>query len=176
MKRQIENFNIDFDKMTYKEIRNIMREKSLKGFEYEMKLFIIDEISIDYKKDILMNINLDNLINYLLVDGIVIYKKIYDENNRLIQYKQFDIMEIISEENFNIDDIKIDKREYLCLKYPIIDSNISLIGQMISNQITLTDSEHLNDFMIEYIIKKIKIYISEVIKEEEYEKNKYIIN
>jgi len=167
---------IRFIDLSYSEKRRKYREFSREnGFAYEMKLYVLDNVLRGKKRNLLLNIDIEEMVNNLLVDGYVAYERIFDNNDNIIAYNAIDpislslvdgdIKWVQHEDN---PDIKrfLYEEQILYIKYPIIDANDSLIGQIYTKQFKLYNSDKLNDFMLTYICSKVHEQLVDIIKEE----------
>jgi len=167
---------IKFGDLSYVDKRSKYRNYAAKNsFAYEMKLLIIDEILSDYSKEILPEIQTEHLLNIILTDGYVACERIFNDKQTKIEFYKFidPVTLTVSSPEFWIqyNDNESMKRvlstdQILFLKYPILDANDSFIGQIYTKQIELVQDKKMNDFMISYIIKKIKIQLDELIENE----------
>ena len=178
---------MSFFDLSYQDKREKMRlfAKS-NSFAYEMKLFIIDEIIKKMcliNKEILLGINIEDLLNKLLTDGYVAYERVFDDKQKkIINYNEIDPCSLVIDtddgkpiwiqyhENPSIKRVLLES-QVLYLKYPILDANESLIGQIYTKQIKLYTHEKLNDFIINYVVDNVFEYISEIVEKESDFKN-----
>jgi hypothetical protein len=167
---------VRFIDLSYSEKRQKYREFSREnGFAYEMKLYVLDNVLRGKKRNILLNIDIEEMINNLLVDGCVAYERIFDKNDNIIAYNAIDPISLTldvrnakwiqHEDNPNIKRF-LNAEQILYIKYPIIDANDSLIGQIYTKQFKLYNSNKLNDFMLTYICSKLHKYLIDIIKKE----------
>ena len=170
---------IKFNDLSYIDRRRKYRQYVVEnGFAYEMKLFIMDEIVKDYPIEFLPNVNTEHFVNVLLIDGYVSYERVFDsEQKSIIEYSENDPNSFILNEmhgkkiwiQYNDNpDIKriLTDEQILYISYPVPDANDSLIGQLYTKQVKLYNNDKLNDFMISYIVKKVKIQLDEIIEQE----------
>jgi len=171
---------VSFDDLNYEKKRKKYRSYAYKNsFTYEIKLFIIDEIAQDYPKEILPGLNTEYFLDSLLTDGYVAYKRVFDiKQEKIISYDAVDPTTLIvgnSSDNKKIwyqykgyTDMEriLHDEEILYVIYPIIGANDSLVGQIYTKQIELMKNDILNDFMISYIVKKVKIQLDEILEQE----------
>ena len=167
---------IPYRDKSYEDKRRILRQYAIdNGFAYEMKLFILDEISQGLKSEILPGIEIDQYLNVLLVDGYVAYERIFNEDQtKIIDYEPIDPTTLSIKHNgtyiqyqdySSMERVLLDK-QILYIMYPILDANESLIGQIYTKQVKLYNHDKLNDFMISYIVKKVKTQLTDIIKQE----------
>jgi len=186
MKLEKEFKNLSYDKKR-KLYRRYAREN---GFAYEMKLFIMSEISQGMPTEILKEVEIERYLYAMLVDGYVAFERLFDsKQEHIIGYQQIDPVTLTAHKEFSTENNERkniwiqynDKPELkkiltddqiLYVSYPLPDANDSLIGQLYTKQIKLYNNERLNDFMISYIIKKIKTQLIDIInKERDFFKN-----
>lgn len=173
---------ITYDDLSYDEKRKILRRYAYKnGFAYEMKLYITDKILEGMSMKSILDLSIERMIDNLLTDGYVAYERIFNlEGTEIIAYDTIDpITLIVTKDTDNktiwvqYPDNKNRKRiltedQILYIVYPIINASDSLIGQLYTKQIKLYNHEKLNDFIITYIVKKLKEQLTDIIK---YERN-----
>jgi len=171
---------VKFMDLSYEDKRRKYRQYAVQnGFAYEMKLFIMDEISQGLPKEILTGIEIDQYLSNLLVDGYLAFERVFDsKGEKIIDYQSIDPTTLIIGSDSDNKQVWIQyndnpkmKRfltedQILYVIYPIIDANDSLIGQLYTKQIKLYNHEKLNDFMISYIVKKVRIQLIDIIKQE----------
>ena len=170
---------IKFNDKTYIEKRQILRQYNFdNGFAYEMRLFILDEILQGL--DLNIKLPIEEIVANMLVDGYIAYERIFDDKQTTIMdYIAVDPATLTSKmdgESFvwvqyadNEDYKRVltqDQILYISYEQIIESSNTSLIGQIYTKQVKLYQHEKLNDFIINYIVKKIKNEISIIIKGE----------
>ena len=169
---------ITFKDLSYEDKRKKYRQYAVdNGFAYEMKLFIIDEIAKGFKKEV-FGLPIERYLSNLLIDGYLAFERVFDsKEEEIIDYQIIDPTTLISSINDNkkiwiqYNDNPSMKRiltedQILYITYPIIDANDSLIGQLYTKQIKLYNHEKLNDFMISYIVKKVKTQLIEILEQE----------
>jgi len=174
-----EKKNVNFMDLSYEDKRRKYREYAVQnGFAYEMKLFVMDEISHGLPKEILPGVEIEHYLSSLLVDGYIAFERVFDSKEmKIIYYQSIDPTTLITSEMHNkkvwiqYNDKPELRRiltedQFLYIKYPIIDANDSLIGQLYTKQIKLYNHDKLNDFMISYIVKKVKMQLDEILEQE----------
>jgi hypothetical protein len=166
-----------FNDLSYVDRRKKYRNYTMKNeFAKKLKLLVIDEVSKELPREILKGVDLKDFLNIVLVDGYITFERIYNKKmTNVIGYKNLDpnslVISIVENKHGEIIWIQNDDNEsmrrlltdtqILLYKYPIKESNDSLIGQLYTKQINLDDND-----MIKEIIENVKESIKELMNKE----------